>query len=275
MVRLTDDNSPTTPRLTIKDLVQPSFKTFNVPKPEMSIWLMTLPPGRQAFPWWTYNGKIDGDINALNQDWNIPSAQGLFDCLFLAGLSRFAGAQSFTIFPGCIKTSAWGTLRPIDRDVFTKGQGCIYQLFGAYEKGLAINWVPFWQPQSLVRCPPFGSLWRLFSSNTGDETTRCITMFGLSNPRKLPEVTNLLIGKDDQRSEKLISLVDWYGVYSSPIEPRAGTCAVIYTKHPEVIAKLGQLQTHFMAHLSQAQEELLKETSPRMALRIMSRQVSQ
>jgi len=256
------------------NLGQPAFKTYTVPSPAMSIWLMTLPPNQAPFPWWSYAGAIDADINTLNQDWSIPSPQGLFDCLFLWHLSKFAGLNSFTIFPGCIKTTAWGSLRPIDRETFTRGQGCVYQLFGAYDRKLAINWVPFWQPQSLVRSPAFGSLWRLFSCNTGDESTRCITMFGLANPRKLPEVVNLLIAKDDNRSEKLVSLVDWYGVFSSPLDPKIGTCALIYTKNPDVITNLNVMQAQFSRQLSDAQTELTKDTSPRTALRIMSRQVA-
>jgi hypothetical protein len=225
-------------------------------------------------PWWKYNSTIDDDLSALNQSWNIPSQQGLFDCLVLSHLVKFGGSDLFAIFPGCVKTSGWSTLRPADREMFTRGQGCIYHLFGAYDKKLTVNWVPFWEPQSLVRRPNFSSLWRLFSSNTGDESNRCLTLFGLSNPRKLPEVSNLLITKDEQRSQKLVGLVDWFGMYSSPLDSKSGASAVIYTQKQEVIEKLNTFQTHMTAHLATAQKELLAETLPRTALRIMSRQVA-
>jgi hypothetical protein len=137
-----------------------------------------------------------------------------------------------------------------------------------------VNWVPFWEPQSLVRNPNFGSQWRLFSANPGDETTRCLTFFGLSNPRLLPEVVNLFIAKDDQRSEKLAALVDWFGMYSSPLTGEIGTSAVIYTQKQEVMQRLQYLETQFSGTVMQAQHELLAETFPRTAIRIMSRQIA-
>ncbi len=275
MVPLHDERSPVRARYDVPGLAQPEFKTFHVPMPAMSIWMMSVPAGAALMPWWNYGSHIEDDLNALNQTWNIPSQQSLFDCLALSHLTKFAGNNLFAIFPGCVKTTGWGSLRQSDRETFDRGQGCVYHLFGAFNAGrFGVNWVPFWQPQSLVKNPNFGSLWRLFSSNTGDEATRCLTFFSLSNLRKLPEIVNLLINKDDQRSEKLVSLVDWFGVYSSPIDPKMGTCAAIYTQKAEVVDKLVYLQAHLSRQISDAQKDLQAEPLPRTALRIMSRQVA-
>jgi hypothetical protein len=231
VVRLNADQDLIRPRLTPADFAQPSFKTFHLPSPSMSIWLMTLRAGTPAFPWWNYAGALEEDLTALNQQSNISSQQGLFDYLALSYLTKFAGSTLYAILPGCIKTMGWGALRPVDRETFTRGQACVYHLFGNYDTNVNINWVPFWEPQSIVRNPNFESLWRLFVSNTGDETSRCLTLFSLSNPRRLPEVINLLINKDSARSNKLVSLVDWFGMYTSPMDPKKGTCAVVYTQH--------------------------------------------
>src|SRR5690349_6738876 len=105
-VKLATGNAPSTssgPQIT--DLATPFFKSFEATPPAMSIWMMILQPGEAAFPWWAYDPKIDQELDALNQNWNIPSAQGLFDCLMLANLCKFGGTNLFTIFPGCIKTS--------------------------------------------------------------------------------------------------------------------------------------------------------------------------
>jgi len=274
IIRLGGERQQIAPKLKQEDFASLWFKNFHVPTPAMSIWMMAAPPGKPIMPWWKYAGDIDSDLNALNEAWNISSAQSLFDCMFLFGLSKLAGNNLYAIFPGCIKNTSWGNLRPMERETFTRGQGCIYHLHGGYDKKMTVNWVPFWEPQSLVRNPNFGSMWRLFVANTGDDVTRCLTLFSLSNPRKLPEIVNLLINKDEKRSEKLVSLVDWYGLYSSPIDPKAGTSAVIYTQSKSVMAKLTFLQTQISTAFKEAQKELLAETLPRVALRIMSRQVA-
>jgi len=256
------------------DLVSPQFQTVQVPHPAMSVWLMTLPVGENFFPWWGYQAKIDDELRALHQMWNISSPQGLFDCLFLAQMQKTLGANLYIIFSGNIKTQGWSALKEADQNTFQRGQGCVFHLLGSFNGKFNINWVPFWEPQSIVRNPGFGSLWRLFSNNGGDDITRCLTFFSVSNPRLLPEVTKHLIERDDQRSEKLSALTDWYGIYTSPLGPSNAACCAVYARNKELLTKFDALKTQFMNVFTQTQKDLFTDLEPRSALRILSRAVA-
>ncbi len=274
VIRLGGDQTQVEPRMGVDQLAQPSFQYYNLPNPSLSIWLMSMPTQQSVFPWWRYESKIDEDIHALSESWAVSNPQSLFDCLFLTHLQKSVGANWFVVFPGNIKTQGWGSLREMDRESFKRGQSCVYHLHAAFQDRLTVNWVPFWEPQSIVRNPGFGSLWRLFSSSPGDEVTRCVTFFSLSNPRFLPDVVKLFIENSDHRSEKLAALTDWFGVYSSPLSANHAACAVFYSQSKEVMKRLEILKGEFMATLKEAQREMVSDTRPRNAIRILSRLIA-
>jgi len=274
IIRLGGERHEIEPPVHSDDLAKPTFQTHLVNQPPMTIWLMTMKSQQLIFPWWRYESTLDDDLHALNQSYHITTAQHLFDCLILSQIQKFSGTDFYVIFPGMVRKEGWGRLREIDKDTFNRGQACHYHLNANYDQRLTVNWVPYWEPQSLVKNPSFGSLWRLFEGNNGDGVSRCLTFFGLSDPRLLPKVINLLIEKDDHRSEKLAEFIDWYGVYSSPIDVRAGTCAMIYSQSPVVLSRLEVMQDQISALLQQGQNDLISDPRPRTAIRIMSRQIA-
>src|SRR5690242_3097411 len=91
IVRLGDSQSKQIAPANDQPLAQLSFALHAVPEPPLSIWMMTATPGMRVFPWWTYDGKIDDDVQRLNSLWNVTSAQSLFDCLFLSQLKKMMG----------------------------------------------------------------------------------------------------------------------------------------------------------------------------------------
>ncbi len=246
------------------------FHNYSVTDPSMNIWIMLAESIKPLFPWWSYDASLDEDVQTLNQIWGISNAQSLFDCLFLASLQKLASPNLYVIFPGSIKNENWNHVREMDRGTFLRGQGCVYHLQGLFNSKLSVQWVPFWQPQSLVRDPSFSSLWRLFSQIGGDDVSRSISFFHLSDPKRLPLVANLLIDSEEKRSEKISDLVDWFGVYSSPLSEGALPGSIVYSKSQEQIAIFNTLQEHFDRFFKDAQTTLIKETQPRAVIRFLS-----
>ena len=257
-----------------QDLARISFSEYQVPAPAMAISVMTAAPGQPVFPWWNYEARVDEEIHRLNQMWAVTSDQSLFDLIFLAGLKQAAGADVYVIFPGNLRTEGWKDLSENAKSTLTRGQGCVYRLEASFSGKMAINWVPFYQPQGVVKAPAFESLWRLFVAARSEDVANSISFFSLKDTRRLPQVANLLIQPDDKRSEKMAELTDWFGVYSSPVHPNYGAAAVFYAKD---IASLGfykQYQARFSSVIDQVRKELLAEPGPATALRLVSRLVA-
>ncbi|OVE75433.1 hypothetical protein BVX98_07725 [bacterium F11] len=274
ILRLGEDKNIGSPPVNSNELASVSFKRHIISQPPMSIWMMTLDPNRQIFPWWGYLSTMDEDMDVLSQNYSISSAQQLFDCLFLHHLYRLGGKNLCVIFPGSIKSNGWGDLREGDRSVFLKGQACIYHLDASLGSKMNINWVPFYHPQSLVRAPRFENLWRLFASNQDDNSeTSCLTFFSLSDVRMLPEVIKLLLQEESNRSERLSKLVDWFGVYSSPLKTGYTTSSVIYTANKWIVTQLGELEKKLSNEFEGAKREMLDNPIPRSALRIINRSI--
>jgi len=274
IIRLKEELKTLGPKIQPKDLAQLDFKTRVVADPTMFIWLMTLARKKEVFPWWGYLAQMDDDINSLSKTWSITSAQQMFDCLFLNLLYRLAGKNLYVIFPGNVKSKAWGKISGEDRRTFLQGQGCVYHLDALLEKRLAINWVPFYQPQSLARSPGFDSLWRIFSANQDDHSdVNCLTLFSLSDINRLPEVTRLLIDKEENRSKKLSQIVDWFGVFSSPLKAGLTATSVLYTKNKNTIRQLAMLEKNMTQELTRNQMEFIEKPIPQTALRILSRSI--
>jgi len=274
IIRLGGASSQSESQLALKDFASPVYHDYSVRNPDMLIWLMVAFKDRPLAPWWGYDQSIDSDIEALNQTWSISSAQSLFDCLFLSQIKKFSGPNFYAIFPGNIKTDGWTRLRESDKATFLKGQGCIYHLQGDFDAKLNINWVPFWQPQSLVKDPSFANFWRLFLAAQSDDNSNCISFFSLSSPARLPEAINLLIGEEESRSEKLCQVVDWFGFYSSPLQSKYSPCSAIYTKHSSVVSELKSLQHAFTAAFAQAKQDLVSAPVPSTVMKFLSRQIA-
>jgi len=253
---------------------QLSFRSYDVPSPEMSIWVMLAEKDQKIFPWWSYEAAFDQDIHALNNAWSVVNAQGLFDCLFLSLLKRTMGPNFYVIFPGNIKSENWGQVQDKDKEFFLKGQGCVYHLQAAFDTKLNVSWVPFWQPQSVIRDPSFGNFWRLFMNSQSEDVSKSISFFQLSNPRHLPGIVNLLVEADDNRSEKFAGLVEWFGVYTSPLAADHVPGALVYSKHKQIMEKFTDLQKTFSKIFEQTQVELAKNPKPQTALRILSRTIA-
>src|ERR1044071_992099 len=262
IIRLTENQPEVGSHVDPQDLAQLTCKDYAVANPQMFIWLMVALKGRMLFPWWTYDQSLEQEIRTLNELWSITTPESLFDCLFLSALKRFAGSHLFAIFPGNIKSEGWTKLRESDRSVFLRGQGCVYHLQGAFDSKLAINWVPFWQPQSLVRDPSFSSLWRLFGASKGEDDTASISFFSLADPTQLAKVIGLLIEPEEERSEKLSQVVDWFGLYTTPISEAYSPACVLYTAHQEYIERFGQFQKIFSALFEEAKKQLLDNPHP-------------
>ncbi|MFN0117956.1 MAG: hypothetical protein ACKVQC_06670 [Elusimicrobiota bacterium] len=275
VIKLNEDAGELAKDIDFKKLVNPQYHIYDVHDPKMSIWSMTVEARQALFPWWSYKTDIDGDIKRLSDYWNITHSQSLFDAIFLSMLKKIGGSNLFVIFPGSLKDLAWRNLKESDRQTFLKGQGCVYYLEGSYSGKLSINWVPFWQPQSIVKDPTFGSLWRLFVANRSEDDTNGISFFSLPDMKKLPEVVNLLIKEDSQRSQHLTELVDWFGMYTSPISnDKYGTCAVTYTSNPASLLIFKELQQEFSQILKNIQTLLLKDPTPETVIRFVSRQLA-
>lgn len=257
-----------------KDLAQLTCRDYAVQNPRMFIWLMVALKDRQLFPWWGYDQSMEQEIQTLNELWSISNPQSLFDCLLLSQLKRFAGSNFFAIFPGNIKTEGWGKLREADRSLFLRGQGCVYHMQGSFDSKLTINWVPFWQPQSLVRDPSFASLWRLFMASKSEDPTASISFFSLSDPTKLAEAVSLLIDPEDDRSEKLAKIVDWFGLYTSPLMDPYSPACVMYTNKQQYISKFTELQKNMTGLYEEAKSQLIAKPQPNTALRLLSRHIA-
>jgi len=273
IIQLGDQQALQGPITDPQDLAQLAFHDYTAPSPQMFIWLMLAMKDKRLFPWWTYDQKIDHDIQTLNEIWNISTPQGLFDCLFLSTLKRFAGSNFFAILPGNIKADGWTRLRESDRTTFLRGQGCVYHLQGAFDNRLTINWVPFWQPQSLVRDPAFSNLWRLHMASRGEDVTSSISFFSLSEPNRLAKVVNLLIDQDDLRSEKLSELVDWFGLYTTPLDDRYSPTCVLYAHEKETINRFATLQQGFSTLFEDVQKQLLQNPTPSTVIRLLTRHI--
>lgn len=259
------------PRVLPQDLARPAFLLQNLPASPMSVWLMSMLPGASLFPWWTYSAHIDADIYRLQKERGVSGPQALFDFLFLNLLNKASGGGLYAVFSGSVKTEVWGRLKEEDRHMILRGQGCIYRLDGGFTGKLHINWVPLWQPQSIVKDPPFDNLWRVFNENRIDDDVNTITFFSLPNAYDLPKVLPLFVKKDEpKRSEKLAEVVDWFGLYSSPIEPSFGSSAVVYTRQEAILARFQHLQADFQNILTRCQNALLVDPNPQTVLKFLT-----
>ncbi len=272
ILRLDESQGPIETPKSVDDLAHLEFNTFHVPDPAVHFWLMSTNTSARIFPQWNFS-PADEEYQTLQRLWSVKNEQNLFDCLFLFHFAKWAKPNLYAVFSGYVRGEGWPRLRDTDKTVFNHGQSCIYRLDGGYDGKLNINWVPFYSAQSLVRHPEFEHLWRIFCAGQQPGKNNTLCLFGLSNPRLLPDIVQLLINKDDQRSMKLMELVDWFGMFSSPKTPASRPCAVVYSKNTEVIHSLDAFQTTFQKVVTQAQKELFEDMKPRTAIRIVSRHV--
>lgn len=255
----------------VPELASLHFSTHEVPNPQMAIWVMTAQPGLPLMPWYKYQGSYENDIDRLGKQWSVSSDQGLFDCLFLSTLKKIAPMNLYMIFPGNIRTEGWNRLPENSQYAFNRGQGCVYRLEGTYKTKMTINWVPFYQPQSVLRDPTMENLWRLFVAGRSDDASNCISFFSLPNSKDLPLALQLLMGMDDDRSEKLSRVVEWFGIYSSPITPSHGAFATIYAENKEKLVSFTSLETRFKELADQVRSILSSHNEPAAVLSVLSR----
>lgn len=274
IIRLGDESAPKPIENQNVELAKLGFSTHRVPDPRLSIWMMSMTPGLAPLRWWNYSGAIDEDIERLNNLWSVTSAQSFFDCLFLSQFKKIAGPNLYVIAPGYLRADGWEKLPEQSRNAYLRGQGCVYRLEGAFNTKLEINWVPFSQPQSMIKDPSFSAMWPLFCASRNDDVANSMGFFALSDVRKLPQVTNLLIQKNENRSVNLSSVVDWFGLYSSPITPDHGACGVVYSQDDAQIAKFAEFQQKFAAILAEARQALTASPTPQTAFRVLSRFVA-
>lgn len=274
IIRLGNEKEEIENLVELEKLAPLNFQSHATETPPMSIWLMTVPGGKPVFPWWSYDAALDEDVKLLHDFWSISSPQTLLDCLFFSQLKKFAGPNLYVIFPGRIRAHGWTSLKETDRAAYMKGVACIYHMEGAYKSQLNINWVPFWQPQSMVKDPSLGSLWRIFMEGKPDDVANSLSFFSLSDTKLLPKVVHLLTEPNSQRSEKLAELVDWYGLYSSPINDNYGTCSVVYSKRSMTLMVFKELERQFKELIGQTRSSLAGESHPRTVLRLLSRLIA-
>ncbi len=266
----TGHRTGTTP-LQRQDLARLEFVHHDVAAPLMSVWMMSLPAGQPVFPWWSYDGSVDDDVTRLSSLSGISSAQGLFDFLFLLQIRKAIKDGLYVIVPGNVRSDGWRDLPERARAAFEKGQACVYRLEAAHGKKTSVNWVPFFQPQCIVKDPTADVMGRFFHAAKTDDPTNSLTFFTLSDVRRMPDVVNALIQKDERRSERLSRLVGLFGVYSSPRDERHGACALAYASDPAALMSLKAFERGFSGAVEQVRTMLLAEPTPATALKILSR----
>ena len=178
------------------------------------------------------------------------------------------------IAPGYLRTEGWNSLSDLARTSFLQGQNCVYRLEGSFNGKLAINWVPFSQPQVIIKDPSFASLWPMFVASRNDDVANSLCFFQLSDVHRLPQVANLLIRPNENRSVDLLKEVDWYGLYSSPINPGHGACSVVYAGENCPLPPLAEFQVKFRALINEVRDQLQANPTPQTAYRILSRYVA-
>lgn len=261
-------------RILLQDLSPLSFSSHSVTNPQMSIWLMSAAPGQPILPWWNYSAELDESIKKLNEVWGVSSAQTFFDCLFLSHLRKSFGSNLYVLFPGNIRVDGWDRLTESNRNIFLRGQECVYHLEGSFSSKLSINWVPFSQPQRIVKNPPFGDMWKLFLASRSEDPTMSLSFFVLSNPSTLPEAIQLLIHPSENRSEEFSKHVDWFGLYSAPLTPEYASCSVAYARFPNILGPVTEFQKQFNDLIEQVRFALSSSPTPDTVFKILSRLVA-
>lgn len=256
------------------DLAELEFRSQAFPNNRIQIWMMASAPGKSAFPWWSFHPEISSDIEALHKAWRVTGPQSLLDVLFLREIQRHAGDNLFVIFPGFLQSRQAQRLAEDDRQILRNGMSCTYHLEAALQQKLAISWVPFWEPQSVVRAPKADALWRLFLAARQEETVNCITFFSLSQPKALPEVMNLLKSPNAaDRSQRLATMVDWFGVYSSPSSEKFAPCAVIYSAQMGAPGVFAGIQRDLRAQVQGVRDAMITEPGPATLHRYLDRHI--
>lgn len=274
IIHLGKEHGPTGSRIQLQDLATLSYSAHSVAKPSMSIWLMSASSNQAMFPWWNYGTEVDEAVSKLHQLWAVTSAQTLFDCLFLSQLKKYFHNNLYVIFPGNIRTDGWDELTDSSRNTFLKGQECVYQLEGAFSSRLTINWVPFSQPQRIVKDPSFSDLWRLYLASRADDVAMSLSFFSLANPATLPEAIQLLIHPNENRSEEFSKNVDWFGLFSSPLRPDYASCAVAYSRLAENLGPITAFQKQFNDLFDQTRDALSASPTPSTVFKLLSRYVA-
>lgn len=274
VIRLNNGTPGLASPLKRQDLARLQFSHHDAPPPAMSIWMMSMAAREPVFPWWSYGSSVDDDINKLSMLAGITSAQGLFEFLFLLQLRKAFANGLYVIVPGNVRTDGWRHLPERAQAAFQRGQNCVYRLDAVLGKKMAVNWVPFYQPQCLVKDPSADVMSRFFNAAKSEDPTTSLSFFSLSDPRRMPEVVNLLIQKDDTRSEKLSGLVDVFGVFSSPRDDRNGTCALAYAANSAALEPLKAFERGFNGAVEQVRTLLLADPTPAAVLKIISRLVA-
>jgi hypothetical protein len=274
IINLGRDHGERGKQIPLQDLSPLSFSSHSVANPQMSIWLMSAAPGQPVFPWWTYSAKVEESSKKLNDLWGVTSAQSFFDCIFLSQLRKHFGSNLYVIFPGNIRVDGWDKLPESSKALFLKGQECVYHLEGAFGSKLSINWVPFSQPQRIVKNPSFGDMWKLFLASRSEDPVMSISYFTLTNPRTLPEAIQLLIHPSENRSEEFSKQVDWFGLYSSPLNSDHAACSVAYARFPNILGPVTEFQKQFTDLIEQTRFALNSSPTPETVFRILSRIVA-
>jgi hypothetical protein len=273
IIKITD-KQPEASTLKPQDLARVSFSVHSVPTPSMSIWLMSMPSGQAIFPWWNYEVAIDGDVNQLSELTGISSPQGLFDFLFLHQLKRTFSTGLYTLVPGNAKTEGAQLLNESAETALSRGQNCVYRLEAAMGKKLAVNWVPFYQPQVMVKDVSGDTLNRFFRASRTEDVTNSLSFVGLADVRRMAGVVNLLVKQDENRSEHMTQAADWFGVYSSPTGDTHGTCAMVYTSSNASVAAFVAFQKQFEATIEAVRANLFQAPMPSTVLKIASRLIA-
>lgn len=258
-----------------QDMAKLSFSLHSISAPPMSVWLMAMPnTGQPIFPWWSYGRALDEDANKLSAMTGVTSPQGLFDFLFLLQLKRAFPNGLYALVPGNVKTEGWANLNEPARGALQRGQSCLYRLEGTLSNRVSVNWVPFFQPQCMVKDPSGDSLVRFFNAAKTDDVANSLSFVAVDDVRKMPQIVNLLVQPDDKRSEKMAQIADWFGVYSSPLDDRHGSCAMTYTMSKAAAAAFMMFERQFVATIDAARQALMADATPNTVLKLVSRLVA-
>jgi hypothetical protein len=168
----------------------------------------------------------------------------------------------------------WDVISEAQKNTFQRGQDCIYHLEGAYNNKISINWVPFSHPQKIVKDPSFTDIWRLFLAARGDDVVNSLSFFSTTQYTQLPDIIKILINPADNRSHEFSKVVDWFGVYSSPLRDDFSSFSIAYSKTQNNLGPFSELQKQFSELLEATRKILLSNPSPETVFRVLSRIVA-
>ena len=115
---------------------------------------------------------------------------------------------------------------------------------------------------------------RFFNATKSNDVVISLSFIAINDVRKLPEMVNLLVQPDEKRSEKMVQIADWFGVYSSPRNDKYSTCAMVYTANKPAVMSFALFEKQFSETIDLVRKALIADPTPGTVLKLVSRFVA-